>query len=368
MLNLSPGSARLIDRLSHRHSVWTSNTPGIVLLGAAGLTLAVLYGRHRRRRQLGLTGHRWRAATGVAGALALTVLATAAFVNAYAGYLPTTAALTQAVGFPAAGQTAKGSGQVREVFIPDPGLGVPGGSTYIYTPPGYNPAAHRRYPVLYMIHGSPGNSADWFQAGGAAIVLDTLINARAIAPVLLVAPSANAGFLSDTECLNAVGGRQLETYLTRDVVGYVDQHFATAANWQHRGIGGMSSGGFCALNVGLKHQNVFGTVLAFEPYGDPGVRALPLLNFNRALLAANSPRTYLPSLRFQHPMSFFLDVGGLSGGSIRQVRSLGRELRLRQQNVEFRVEPGQAHTWTEAAAGLPYALAFASKVIGSSQV
>ena len=84
-----------------------------------------------------------------------------------------------------------------------------------------------------------------------------------------------------------------------------------------------------------------------------------LLHGNRALYAANSPRSYLPRLHFQHPMQFFVDVGGASGRGIVTVRTLARQLQRRGERTQFRVEPGQAHTWTEASVGLPYALAFA---------
>ena len=143
------------------------------------------------------------------------------------------------------------------------------------------------------------------------------------------------------------------------VVHFVDSHFPTRPGWSNRSIGGMSSGGFCALNLGLRHQALFGSVLAFEPYGDPGTVALGiLLHGNRTLYAANSPRSYLPRLHFQHPMQFFLDVGGASGHGIAAVRALAQELQRRGERTDFRVEPGQTHTWTEASAGFPYALAF----------
>ncbi|MBC7372988.1 MAG: esterase [Frankiales bacterium] len=350
--------------MTQHRSIWTTSAPGTALAVTALVVLVLVVVRTVLRRRAGLPPRLWRATAALAAALALSLLATAAYVNAYAGYLPTTGSLEQAIGLPVTDQGGSGSGLVSEVDVPAAALGVPQGRTFIYTPPGYRAGAGVRYPTLYLIHGSPGRAEDWFNAGGAAQVLDRLISAGVIPPLIVVAPSANAGFFGDTECLNAVGGRQLETYLTSSVVHFVDSHYPTKPGWSNRSIGGMSSGGFCALNLGLRHQALFGSVLAFEPYGDPGVVALgTLLHGNRTLYAANSPRSYLPGLRFQHPMQFFVNVGGASGHGVSTVRALAQQLRRRGQRTDFRVEPGQSHTWTEAAAGLPYALAFTFSLV-----
>jgi enterochelin esterase-like enzyme len=250
--------------------------------------------------------------------------------------------------------------------IPAPGLGVTAGSTYVYLPPGYA-SATGRYPVIYLVHGSPGSPQDWFRAAQADQIATALIHANLMPPAILVAVDANGsqGFIHDTECLDAPHGAQVQTYLTSTVVRYVDNHFRTLPNPADRVIGGMSSGGYCAMNLGLRHQDVYSTVLAMEPYGTPGTAALQrVLAGNRALYQANSPTSYLPTMRFSHPMAFFVDVGGNS--SPRSARALDHLLTARGQLVEYRVEAGVGHTWNEARAGLPYALAFAGRVLSAA--
>jgi enterochelin esterase-like enzyme len=379
---LPPGlSSGLLDQLSHPTSFWTTPWPGSILAICTIASVLVLVLRHRARRARGLPPRRLRAAAAISGATVLLVLSTAAFANAQIGYLPTTDALLQATGVvPDAGHTGAdvatghgassvATGTVTTVQIAAPARGVTGGQTSIYTPPGYDPAGKVRYPVIYLVHGWPGMSQDFFRAGGVDHLMDTLIAAHLMPPVIVVGVDANGdgSIKHDSECLNAVGGMQMEDYVTKDLVGYLDSHYRTVADRTHRVVGGMSSGGYCALNLGLKHQDLYGTVLAFEPYGDPGKETTgPLMGGSAVLFAKNSPSAYLPTMTFAYPMHFFLDVGDASPKVVARVSALSQQLTGRGQDVQFRVERGQNHNWLEVAAGLPYALAYAGTQLSAA--
>jgi len=354
----------LLARLSHQHGLLTSPLVGTVLVLLALALAAALYRRTRRAggiRNLGPAGLTLRAGA----VIAVLGLAAAGYVNAYAGYLPTPVALAQAVAL--APDSASG-GQLNTVQIAAPALGIPHGATEIYTPAGYASSPHRRYPVLYLITGSPGAPADWFRAGGVAGTLEALVRAGRMPPAIVVSMNTGAELAGDTESLDVVGGPQVETYYTQVVVPYVDSHYRTLPDRADRVLGGLSSGGFGALNVGLHHLDLYSTILAFEPFGDPGPgTAATLLGGHRALFRANSPEVYIPTMRFTLPVNVFIDVGGATGPDVAQVRALADGLRARGQDAVFRVEPGQHHTWSEAAAGLPYGLAFAGQHLGKAQ-
>jgi enterochelin esterase-like enzyme len=203
--------------------------------------------------------------------------------------------------------------------------------------------------------------------------MDDLLAQRLVRPMIIVGPTANRGFLDDSECLNAVGGPQIETYLTRDVVGFVDAHYRTVADRRGRGIGGISAGGYCALNLGLRHQDEFSVVLAHMPYGDPGPEEAVtrrLLGGQAMLYRANSPRLYLDTMTFSHPLAVFMDVGSKDTEVLPQARSLAALLLRDRQEVDLRVVPGEAHTWRLGRDELPFSLSFASshfdRTIGSS--
>jgi S-formylglutathione hydrolase FrmB len=322
--------------------------------------------RSSARRRLG-----WPA--GVSGFLAL-LLALALGVNSYVGYVPSIASArvtlsawhlapppTMHHGIAQAVRVSRGHGGVEAVDIAAPAsLRMPHHyPSWVYTPPGYDPSGKTRYPVMYLFHGSPGHAGDWFAAGHVPHTLDVLIKSGLIPPMIVVSVDVNGTGPSarDTECLNSTrGGAQVDTYITHVVVPYVDAHYATRADWRDRAVGGMSSGAFCALDEGLLHQDVFGGIAAIGPYGSPGSGGRGMLS-TVAQFKAHSPIDYIPSMTITHHQRVFLDIGGLAHGSdTHSARLMYDELKARGEPVVLHVEPGQAHTWRLAGAGLPYAL------------
>ncbi|MPV87856.1 esterase, partial [Georgenia ruanii] len=369
-VGLTPSSAvaphELLARLAHQHGLLTSPLVGTAL-AVVGAVLALLLLR-RVRRAGGPAGMgRGRFVFRTVSVLGVVALATGAYVNAYSGYFPTPGALAQAAGLSGVAAAGPGGptptadpGQLTTVRVAAPALGVTDGTTYVYTPAGYATSPTRHYPVIYLIPGSPGTPSDWFRTGRVDQVMESLVQAHAMPPAIVVAMNTCGGITGDTESLDVVRGPQVESYYTRVVLPYVDAHYRTLPDRAHRVIGGMSSGGFAALNVGLHHLDLYGTILGFEPYGDPGPANLRhLLGGDVARFRANSPRHYIPTMAFPEPVGVFLDVGADTGHDVARVRTLAAELTARGQQVQLRVEPGQHHTWTETVAGLPYALAFA---------
>jgi enterochelin esterase-like enzyme len=316
------------------------------------------------RRWYGGTLWRRRAGRGVAaaGVAVLGCLTVLAFVNSYAGYAPSPSSLAPLL-FGGRSTVVTASVESSEIRMVDVGahqLDISPRPAYVYLPPGYGAPvnAHRYYPVVYLIHGYPGGAADWVEAADLRHTLDALIATRRIPPLIAVTPDANGGWTHDSECLNQVGGPQVASYLTQTVVSYTDAHFRALTGRADRVLGGASSGGYCALNLGLHHQDEYSALLAFEPYGTPGVASRQaLLGGSEPLYWDNSPSSYIPSMRFADHMAVFADAGGASP-DIGTAWGLASQLAARGQTVAFRVEPGQSHTWREAALGLPYALVF----------
>jgi enterochelin esterase-like enzyme len=335
-------------------SWWTAIGVGAVCL-AVGLWLL------RRRRLTRLS--RRRRGWDIAVVTLLALLTTAAVLNAYTGYVPNEHAVALA-GQALLGRVRDiprgGDGTVLTVTVPGAAaLRVPDSTLWVYLPPGYSASGPRRYPVMYVIHGEPGTSQDWFTAGDIDHEMDVLLRGRLVQPFIVVAPDVNGGPIRDSECLNAIDGPQGESWLYQRVVPFVDAHWRAVPAPSGRVLGGMSSGGYCTLDQGLRHQHVWGLLLAFEPYGDPGTGGEVALGGNRWAFEAHSPSHYLPTLRFDHPMPTYIDVG--SRGDVPPVQRLAEQLVARHQTVLFRVNAGQGHSWWEVRAGLPYALVFASR-------
>ncbi len=336
----------------------------IAMLLAASVALAVWRGRRHRRagtrpRHLGLR----RVALG-GWLILVTLLGSAASLNAYVGYAPTLPLLFGALPSHPAGSRFS---RVETLPVGDRALGVPSAWAYVYLPPGYDAKANarRRYPVVYLLHGYPGGPIDWFRGAEVQDQMDALLRYHLVQPMLVVAPNASGGWLHDSEMLNQVGGPQVETYLVHTVVAAVDAHYRTIADRSGRAIGGVSSGGYGALNLGLRHQATYSVILSMMPYGDPGAVTQTLLGGSRKLWLANSPSHYIPIMTFRHAMAVFLAAGS-QDPQLPEARLLAHLLTTRGQLAVVKEVSGATHTWHGARAEIPYALAFASQQLATT--
>jgi len=328
---------------------------------------------------------RYRRRTGIVAVVVLLLLAGITGLNSYVGYVRTQhdfAMLLQRAGWPFRDlgrsidsgssdasraafdprSTGPNAPTVDKIDIPDPANSVPSGRTYVLLPPGYADPANenRRYPVVYLVHGYPyGGPEDWLAAGDAPGTLRLLYEHRTISPTIIVSVDLTAGDASKSwDGLDVPGGPRLETYLSRTVVSAVDQRYRTLSNRGHRSLGGMSGGAFAALNIGLHHLDTFGSLLITLPY-DTLDGNEPLLGGDRKLVAANTPRDYIPTMPFPHTVSVILTAGSGAPTDGASANRVAAALRARGQRVVVRTEQGFNHTWHTARATLPYLLAFA---------
>lgn len=358
----------------------------LIWLTAAGAAVAIL------AVTIALAHNRGARRWGTSGAVALFLVAAVTAVNSYVGYVRTPddlgrlflrgsgvasamgRLLTDSAGEsdavtpvsqPTAPHHESGNGQAIDVFsVADPAHNVPSGDNYVILPPGYSdPAnAQRRYPVVYLIHGYPyGGPRDWLTSGAAPDTLRSLGTAKVIEPMIVVSVDMTAGQPSkDWECLDVPGGPQLETYLAKTVVPAVDHRYRTVPDRRHRALGGMSGGGFGALNIGLHHVDEFGTLIIALPYDDLN-DSVGVLGGNQAAIAANTPRRYLPTMTFSAPVSVMLAVGTGAPTDVATARRIATAFHERGQEAVVHSERGFNHTWHTARATLPYLLAFADQ-------
>jgi enterochelin esterase-like enzyme len=157
-----------------------------------------------------------------------------------------------------------GSGSVTTAQLPAP---WPGGETItedIYTPAGYQANGSRRYPVLYE---APMRFALLDSATNVKVALDTLIGRGIVPPMIVVFVWSAGGPYPDSECADSYDGKeQMDTFISRTVVSYVDSHYLTIARADARAITGFSQGGYCAAILALRHPSVFATSIPFSGY------------------------------------------------------------------------------------------------------
>jgi len=138
----------------------------------------------------------------------------------------------------------------------------------IYLPPSYKTEKTRRYPVVYMLHGFTDDDARWFGVVKHWINLPEVIN-KALTDgktreMIVVMPNAFTRFKGSMYS-NSVTIGDWETFVTRELVGYIDSHYRTLAQTESRGLAGHSMGGYGTMRLGMKSPDVFSSVYALSP-------------------------------------------------------------------------------------------------------
>jgi len=182
---------------------------------------------------------------------------------------------------------------------------------YAYLPPGYDVevAKGERLPVLEMLAGFPGSPHVWLSTLDAPQILDGEIAAGRMAPTVVVFPYQTVTSARDTECVNAVGGVAMDTFLSVDVPATVDKLFQvrTDTGW---GVLGLSTGGYCAVNLALRHPDRYAAAVSLAGNMSPYLDAATgdLFRGDRTAANLNNPLWRLKNLR-PEPQAFYLATG-----------------------------------------------------------
>lgn len=227
----------------------------------------------------------------------------------------------------------------------------------VYTPAGYDSPEHARdhYPVLYLLHGSPGYPKDFILFGQWPELSEKASQQTgSIAPILVMPDGNYSGEKhGDSEWANSADGRdRFEDFIVKEVVPWTDQRFRTIPTPPGRIIGGVSEGGYGCVNLALHHPDIFGAVIALSGYFDNGGFgwARKILGYDDAHLQANSPLAYLDSgLPGEGPsewrsVRFFLGAGVDEKRYTTETQELAEKLKSIGAPTTLQLEDGK-HGW-----------------------
>jgi S-formylglutathione hydrolase FrmB len=120
----------------------------------------------------------------------------------------------------------------------------------IVLPDTYQADDSNTYPVAYLLHGWSGNYAGWL--GDAPQLLNHVDTYHCI----LVFPDGGYdSWYLDSKVDSSV---RYETYLTKELIPYIDQQFRTQKERVGRAISGLSMGGHGALYLAFRNSTLFG--------------------------------------------------------------------------------------------------------------
>jgi enterochelin esterase-like enzyme len=210
----------------------------------------------------------------------------------------------------------------------------------VYVPAGYD--GHRRYPVIYALHGLPSDDTGYQR-------LDVESFGRAAEqagrPAIVVAPQGARTGDRDPEWHDWGPGRDWESVVARGVVRVVDQDFRTIPDRDGRAIVGISAGGYGAAIIGVHRLDTFSVIQSWSGYFHPTNPSGtgPMNVGSPQAQAASSVHTYVPRLRrsFQRfPTSFGFYIGDQDGRFLAENRRLDRQLRAAGVPHRFAVYHG----------------------------
>jgi len=254
-------------------------------------------------------------------------------------------------------------GAVAHVWAPWPSLGITKRMT-VYTPPGYETST-QRYPVLYLQHGGGGDEEAWTELGRAPEILDNLIAAGKVEPMIVVMNNiyfdqeASRNYIPKT---TPRGGStdplKFPPAYAKDLIPFVDKTYRTIADAGHRAIAGLSRGGMYTLVIAFNDIEYFGWVGTFSA-------GLPLLpdvevqippppnadtyrgsNITRSI-DADRFLAHLPDLRASaNEQLKLLYVGiGIRDGLITSHRTVRQILETEGIDVVYKEAAGYGHEW-----------------------
>lgn len=132
---------------------------------------------------------------------------------------------------------------------------------WIYLPPGYDQESSRRYPTVYMIQGLTGQLDMWRNRSpfrkNFPEMTDELFARREAPPCIVVWVDCWTSY-GGSQFIDSPGTGRYHTYLCDEVVPWVDAHYRTLAQREHRGIAGKSSGGYGAMITPMLRPDLWG--------------------------------------------------------------------------------------------------------------
>ena len=133
----------------------------------------------------------------------------------------------------------------------------------VFLPPGYQNDKHRRYPVVYALHGYSIGAEQWTHEIHVPQTIEGAF-ATGAKEAIVVLPDSKTVHNGSMYSSSATTG-DFERYVSHDVVAYMDAHYRTIPDRASRGLVGHSMGGYGATRIGMKHSDVFGSLYIMSP-------------------------------------------------------------------------------------------------------
>ena len=244
-----------------------------------------------------------------------------------------------------------------EVFSPSMNINV---KNVIILPADYE--SKTNIPVLYLLHGYSGNHKTWIQIKPNLPQLATQYG------IIIVCPDGKNSWYWDSPVNPQM---RYETYISKELVGYIDSNYKTKKNESGRAITGLSMGGHGGLWLGIRNQSVFGACGSTS--GGVDIRPFPdSWEMKKALgiYSSNKERwgnhTVINQLHLIKPKLAIIIDCGTEDFFLEVNENLHREMTYHKIKHEYIVRPG-AHNGQYWSNSIDYQLLFFKKFFDGNE-
>src|ERR1700678_302131 len=139
----------------------------------------------------------------------------------------------------------------------------PDRDVFVYLPPSYATDKNRRYPVVYFLHGYGVKAEAYWKMMTVPETADKEMTDGTVHEMILVNPDAYTVYNGSMYSSSPTTG-DWETYITHELVNYIDSHYRTIADRDSRGLAGHSMGGYGTWRLAMKYPEVYSSIYAMS--------------------------------------------------------------------------------------------------------
>lgn len=259
------------------------------------------------------------------------------------GDRPTLAEWTAPEGMPS-------KGEVGTVTIPATTSGFTARPAVIYRPPAALTDNPPLLPVLIILSGQPGSPQDPLITAKLEQSLDAYAAAhQGLAPIV-VSPDQLGAPDANPMCIDSPLGNSA-TYLTVDVPTWISANLPVLPAPEYWGIGGLSQGGTCSIQLGSAHPELFSAILdasgeEFPSLGDPATTVAKGFGGDQAAYEAAKPAAIMAAHAPYRGMTAVFGVGSNDAGFLPGVQRVYQAAQAAGMDATYLEAPGSAHDAT----------------------
>lgn len=152
----------------------------------------------------------------------------------------------------------------------------------VYLPPSYG---NKRFPVLYLYHGTGEDITGWEKQGYINHILDNLFAEKKAKEMIVVmdygvALSPEEEKMPDDYTRTVLSSQNIDKILIQELIPYIEKKYKTSSS---RAVAGLSRGSYQAMLIGANHPELFSAIGSFSPviYGGTEFqpfKELPVIN------------------------------------------------------------------------------------------